>query len=32
MTTGSKIVLHHAGGRWGNHAFLRSAAFAGDVV
>ena len=32
MTTGSKIVLHHVGGRWGNHAFPRPAAFAGDFV
>jgi FkbM family methyltransferase len=32
VATGSKIVLHHVGGRWGNHAFPRLPAFAGDVV
>ena len=32
MTTSSKIVLHHVGGRWGNHPFPRLSAFAGDFV
>src|ERR1700687_121980 len=32
MTTSSKIVLHHVGGRWGNHAFPRLSAFASDFV
>jgi FkbM family methyltransferase len=32
MTTSSKIVLHHVGGRWGNHPFPRLPAFAGDFV
>jgi FkbM family methyltransferase len=32
MKAGSKIVLHHVGGRWGNHAFPRLPAFAGDFV
>jgi FkbM family methyltransferase len=28
----SKIVLHHVGGRWGNHPFPRLPAFAGDFI
>jgi FkbM family methyltransferase len=32
MATSSKIVLHHVGGRWGNHPFPRLPAFAGDFV
>jgi len=32
MTASSKIVLHHVGGRWGNHPFPRLPAFAGDFV
>jgi FkbM family methyltransferase len=32
MTTNSKIVLHHVGGRWGNHPFPRLPAFACDFV
>jgi FkbM family methyltransferase len=32
MTASSKIVLHHVGGRWGNHAFPPLPAFAGDLV
>jgi FkbM family methyltransferase len=32
MTTSSKIVLHHVGGRWGNHPFPRLPAFAGDYL
>jgi FkbM family methyltransferase len=32
MTANSKIVLHHVGGRWGNHPFPRLPAFAGDFV
>jgi FkbM family methyltransferase len=32
MTAGPKIVLHHVGGRWGNHGFPRLPAFAGDFV
>jgi FkbM family methyltransferase len=32
MTTSSKIVLHHVGGRWGNHPFPRLPTFAGDFV
>src|ERR1700730_16662495 len=32
MTTSSKIVLHHVGGRWGNHTFPRLPAFASDFV
>lgn len=32
MTTISKIVLHHVGGRWGNHPFPRLPVFAGDFV
>jgi FkbM family methyltransferase len=32
MAASSKIVLHHVGGRWGNHPFPRLPAFAGDFV
>jgi FkbM family methyltransferase len=32
MSASSKIVLHHVGGRWGNHAFPRPPAFAGDFI
>jgi FkbM family methyltransferase len=32
MAASSKIVLHHVGGRWGNHPFPRLPAFAGDLV
>lgn len=32
MTASSKIVLHHVGGRWGNHPFPQLPAFAGDFV
>jgi len=32
MTADPKIVLHHVGGRWGNHGFPRLPAFAGDFV
>ena len=32
MAASSKIVLHHVGGRWGDHPFPRLPAFAGDFV
>jgi FkbM family methyltransferase len=32
MKTNAKIVLHHVGGRGGNHGFPRLPGFAGDVV
>src|ERR1700689_2984578 len=32
MTANSKIALHHVGGRWGNYAFPRLPAFAGEFV
>ena len=32
MTADAKIVLHHVGGRWGNHGFPRLPAFAGDFI
>jgi FkbM family methyltransferase len=32
MAASSKIVLHHVGGRWGNHPFPRLPAFSGDFV
>src|SRR5580704_15219238 len=32
MAASSKIVLHHVGGRWGNHPFPRLPAFAGDFI
>jgi FkbM family methyltransferase len=32
MMAAPKIVLHHVGGRWGNHGFPRLPAFAGDFV
>ena len=32
MAASAKIVLHHVGGRWGNHPFPRLPAFAGDFV
>jgi FkbM family methyltransferase len=32
MAASSKIVLHHVGGRWGNHPFPRLPAFIGDFV
>jgi len=32
MKPEAKIVLHHVGGRWGNHGFPRLPAFAGDFV
>jgi FkbM family methyltransferase len=32
MKPDAKIVLHHVGGRWGNHGFPLLPAFAGDFV
>jgi len=32
MTVNSRVVLHHVGGRWGNHPFPKLPAFAGDLV